>query len=161
MGELPWMAAELRSSPDLPAAWPQPYPGGCLSAPHEHPPHPATFLPKPQDFKREHTQHFWLLADRQGAQVHIVIAILKRHCGLTTSPSVTTACQHNWGPKWGQVCALNLLPQEKGVDKEPQLADLSWVNLLLPGITSPCTQAHKQPPAPLSTEGPERVCSSS
>jgi len=62
---------------------------------------------------------------------------------------MTTACQHNWAPKWRQARALNSLSQEKGADEVSAAfrpnADLNCVTLLLPGALSPCTKAHKQP----------------
>lgn len=55
---------------------------------------------------------------------------------------MTTDCQHNWGPKWGQASALNSLSQEKGTDKEP--AEFSHVTCSL--APSPHAHRHKNTP---------------
>lgn len=70
------MAAELALHPST-ASWPQ-LREMLLQGTHEHP-QPTTHLPEPQQFGKEQTCYFRLLADLQGVQIHTVAPTFKSH----------------------------------------------------------------------------------
>lgn len=74
--ELPWWLQSLHFTLALPPGLR--CVGCCLRAPMGIP-QTITHLPKPQEFRKEQTWYFWLLADWQSVQVHIVAPTFKSH----------------------------------------------------------------------------------